>query len=379
MPGFLLMALLPYLLVNYYLGRRLWQYLFSRWLPGRRWAYWAAFWLIAVTPLAARVRGVTMDTRLKDALAYTGDYWLAGLYYFVLLWLAVDLVRFFAIRLGRLRRGATKPPAVGLAVAGAVAALLLYGSWNARSPQLTTYDIEIAKPAGGLKELRVVMVSDIHLGPIVNNGRLEQLIDMINSRRPDLVLLAGDIIDENVSYFVERKMGEPFRRLQPRYGVWAALGNHEYISGKAEEVTARLAEAGIRVLRDEYALVENSFYIVGRDDRRRARFDGQGRRELAAVMAGVERSRPVLLIDHQPYDLAEAAAQGVDMQVSGHTHVGQMFPNSFVTGRMFETDWGLLRKGAYHAVVSSGYGTWGPPIRVGNRPEIVEINIRFSR
>jgi hypothetical protein len=85
-----------------------------------------------------------------------------------------------------------------------------------------------------------------------------------------------------------------------------------------------------------------------------------------------------LSIDHQPYDFTEAAGPGVDLQVSGHTHVGQMFPNNLVTRRLFETDWGLLHKGDYHVIVPSVYGTWGPPIRVGNRPEIVEINIKFA-
>ena len=377
MPGFLLIVLVPYLLVNYYAGRRLWQYLFShRWPAGRR-GYWAAFWLVALTPLAARIKGLLLNTRLKDFLAFTGDYWLAALYYLVMAWLLVDSGRLIARALGR-RTGAARPPAVGLVVATAVALLLVYGSWNARDPQVTTYEVTIAKPAGGLDGLRVVMVADIHLGPIVGGARLEELVALINSRQPDLVLLAGDIIDENVSYFVERKMGEPFGRLQPRYGVWAALGNHEYISGKAEEVVAVLEVAGIRVLRDDYARVGDSLYVVGRDDRRRASFDARGRAELAAVMTGVDRRLPIILIDHQPYQLEEAAGQGVDLQVSGHTHVGQMFPNNFVTGRIFENDWGLLCKGAYHAVVSSGYGTWGPPIRVGNKPEIVEINIRLA-
>lgn len=378
MPGFLLIVFVPFLLVNYYVGRRLWQYLFSHRWPAARKVYWVAFWLAALTPLVARIKAFPINTRLKDFLAFTGDYWLAALYYLVLAWLLVDIGRLLARLLGRLRPGAAKPPAVGLAVAAAVALLLVYGSWNARDPQVTSYEVTIAKPAGGLSGLRVVMVSDIHLGPIVGGARLEELMAMINSRQPDLVLLAGDIIDENVSYFVERKMGEPFRKLQPRFGIWAALGNHEYLSGKAEEVTAVLETAGIKVLRDGYVKVGDSFYIVGRDDRRRATFDARGRAELAAVMAGVDRRLPVFLIDHQPYELGEAAGQGVDLQVSGHTHVGQMFPNNLVTRRIFETDWGLLRRGDYHVIVSSGYGTWGPPIRVGNKPEIVEINIRFS-
>lgn len=378
MPGFLLIVLVPYLLLNYYVGVRLWQYIFSHLASGWGRVFWLLFWGLVLTPLASRFKTLPVSTQVKDFLAFSGDYWLAALYYFLLLWLVADVGGFLGRRLGLLTSGDGRPLAVGLAVAAIVAAVLLYGSWNARNPQITTYELTVGKPAGELKEMRMVMVSDIHLGPIVGYERLVGLVAAINGLQPDVVLLPGDIIDENVSYFVERKMAEPFGALKPRYGVWAVFGNHEYLSGKAEEVSARLREAGITVLRDEYARVGDSFYIVGRDDRRRAQFDGDGRKELAAVLAGVDRRLPIFLMDHQPFNLDEAAGQGVDLQLSGHTHVGQMFPNNFVTRRVFEIDWGYLRKGAYQIIVSSGFGTWGPPIRVGNRPEIVLIKIKFA-
>jgi predicted MPP superfamily phosphohydrolase len=378
LPGFLLIVLVPYLLLNYYVGVRLWQYIFSHLASGWGRVFWLLFWGLVLTPLASRFKTLPVSTQVKDFLAFSGDYWLAALYYFLLLWLVADVGGFLGRRLGLLTSGDGRPLAVGLAVAAIVAAVLLYGSWNARNPQITTYELTVGKPAGELKEMRMVMVSDIHLGPIVGYERLVGLVAAINGLQPDVVLLPGDIIDENVSYFVERKMAEPFGALKPRYGVWAVFGNHEYLSGKAEEVSARLREAGITVLRDEYARVGDSFYIVGRDDRRRAQFDGDGRKELAAVLAGVDRRLPIFLMDHQPFNLDEAAGQGVDLQLSGHTHVGQMFPNNFVTRRVFEIDWGYLRKGAYQIIVSSGFGTWGPPIRVGNRPEIVLIKIKFA-
>ncbi len=379
LPVFILIVFIPYLLLNYYVGSRLWQYVLGHLAPGWGKVFWPAFVLLALTPLAARLKTLPMPPQARAVLFFTGDYWLAALYYFVLLWLAADAGWFVARKLGLAAADAGKPLALGVAVAAAVAAIVVYGAWNARNPQVTAYEVAIAKPAGNLGELRIVMVSDIHLGPIVDYRRLEGLVAMIDARRPDLVLLPGDIIDENVSYFVEMKMAEPFRRLTPRYGVWAVFGNHEYLSGKMDEVSARLGEAGIRVLRDEYMKVDDAFYIVGRDDRRRAPRGDRGRKPLAEVMAGVDRRLPIILMDHQPFGLDEAAGLGVDLQVSGHTHVGQMWPNGFVTRRIFEVDWGYLRKGAYQAIVSSGFGTWGPPIRVGNRPEIVEITVRFAQ
>lgn len=379
LPIFILIVFIPYLLLNYYVGSRLWQYIFSHLAPGWGKVFWPALALVALSPLAARVKALPLPTQARDFLAFGGDYWLAALYYFFLVWLATDVGRFAARKLGLLAAGAAKPLTVGLAVAAVVGAVVLYGAWNARNPQVATYEVTIAKPAGKLEELHIVMVSDIHLGPIVNYQRLEGLVAMIGARRPDIVLLAGDVIDENVSYFVERKMAAPFLRLTPRYGVWAVYGNHEYLSGKIDEVAARLSEAGIRVLRDEYAKVDDAFYLVGRDDRRRAQFGDRGRKPLAEVMAGVDRRLPVILMDHQPFGLDEATGQGVDLQLSGHTHVGQMWPNSFVTDRIFEDDWGYLRKGAFQVIVSSGFGTWGPPIRVGNTPEIVDITVKFAK
>ncbi len=374
------LILFLYGMLNYYIGERGAQS-FSRLVPNIR-IYWFVFWVISLAYPAGRFGQKFLPAGISRTLTVAGAYWLAAMFYFILILLVIDLVKPLDNRFGFLPgilRNRGLAPAGGLIVLILVTGIVLYGYWNARMPQVRHYDLTIAKKAGSLQQLHVVMVSDIHLGTIVHNGRLIKLTDMINRLKPDLVLLPGDVIDEDIQIFEEQQMADTFRRLCTKYGVFAVQGNHEYISGYADEAMHYLKEAGVHVLRDDYRKVADCFYIVGRDDRIRERF-GSGRRlELAALMQGIERSLPLILLDHQPFHLQEAQQQGVDLQLSGHTHAGQLFPIRLITRRLFETDWGYLWKGSLQIIVSSGFGTWGPPIRTGNRPEIVDIVIHFAK
>ena len=176
----------------------------------------------------------------------------------------------------------------------------------------------------------------------------------------------------------KQQVSDTFRKLSAPYGVFAVLGNHEYIGGNAEEAIKYLGEAGVKVLRDSSQEIAGSFYLIGRDDRSSERVNKVKRQDLKTLMKGIDRSFPTILMDHQPSQLEEPVEQGVDLQLSGHTHAGQLFPIRYITRRIFEDDWGLLRKGNFQLIVSSGYGTWGPPIRLGNTPEVVDIVIKFN-
>lgn len=368
--------------LNYYIGLRGWQSLGSRipFLPVK--VYWAAFWFIALSYLVGRLGEIYAPGVWSKKLILIGSYWLGAMYYFFLVLIAIDLVRrldkVFGFLPGWVHSSPAVAPAIGLAVMALVSGLVIYGSWNALDPRVQRYDLTIRKPAGDLKELRAVLISDTHLGIIVGRDRLKEMVATVNKLDPDIVLLAGDIIDERIDPFVEGRMAEVFRELRPKYGVFAVLGNHEYIGGQSEEAVRHLEEAGIRVLRDEWVKVADSFYVVGREAGSGRGFSRLPGRPLSAIMSEIDGGAPVILMDHEPNRLAEAEAAGVDLQLSGHTHVGQLFPNNLITRRVYEVDWGLLRKGAFQVVVSSGYATWGPPIRVGNRPEVVEMLIRFE-
>jgi predicted MPP superfamily phosphohydrolase len=128
---------------------------------------------------------------------------------------------------------------------------------------------------------------------------------------------------------------------------------------------------------DETALIADSFYVVGRKDKASAGFGSDRRLPISELIAPLDQSKPLIMLDHQPSDIAKAAENGIDLSVSGHTHRGQMMPNHLITKRLFELDWGYLKKGGLHAIVSSGFGTWGPPVRIGSRSEVIHIEVEF--
>lgn len=369
-----------YSLVNFYVGLRGWQAFHSLpAFPGGRF-YSVLFVLVAFAYVLERILNRYLPGPLNTLLTVGGGVWMAALYYLTLFCLLIDLVRlldrFFPFIPADWR---TSPAKIGAIVVLSVALILIYGAWNATHTVWQTYEIELDKMAGDLTEMRIVMVSDIHLGKVVDNQRLQFLVDQINARRPDLVLLAGDVIDEDIGHFIDQDMASTFRQLQSRFGVFAVLGNHEYIGRETEAAIELMRSGGIIVLRDSYFTVENRFIVAGRDDWDRERFLGSPRKPFEQWLQGVDPANPLFLMDHQPRELAAAQAAGADLVVSGHTHRGQLYPNHWVTQRLYELDWGYLQKGTLHAVVSSGFGTWGPPIRTSAKSEIVEIKVKFRQ
>jgi uncharacterized protein len=262
----------------------------------------------------------------------------------------------------------------------AVSALCIIagGYINAVHPRIKTIVIDVPKSAGARKTLDVALVTDIHLGTIISNSRLQKMVDMVNVLRPDIVLLGGDMVDEDLSPVIENNLGELLRTIHSRYGTYAITGNHEYIGG-VEPACRYLSEHGITMLRDRAELIDGSFYIVGREDRSIGQFAGKRRLPLESIMKAVDRSLPVIMMDHQPSQLHDAAACGVDLQLSGHTHHGQLWPFNYITGLVYEISWGLKRIDGANIYVSSGYGSWGPPSRTGNTPEVVHIQLRFTK
>ena len=367
-----------YSLANLYVGLRGWQAFHSLpAFPGGHF-YSAILSLVAFAYILERIVNGYLPGPLNTLLAVGGGVWMAALYYLTLFCLLIDLIRM----LDRFCRfipanWRISPAKAGGITVAAVTLILAYGAWNATHTVWRSYEISLDKSAGDLSELRIVMASDIHLGKIVDNRRLQYLVDQINARKPDLVLLAGDVIDEDIGHFIDQDMAATFRQLQSRFGVFAVLGNHEYIGRETEAAIELMRSGGITVLRDSYFSVDDRFVIAGRDDWDRERFMGSPRKPLEQWLRGIDPTKPLFLMDHQPRELTAALAAGVDLTVSGHTHRGQLFPNHWLTQRLYEIDWGYLQKGTLHAVVSSGFGTWGPPIRTNANSEIVEIIVRF--
>lgn len=265
--GLISLFFLIYGAANYYIGTRFLQSFHSVLSP-YTWYYWVAVAVLALSPFLARLLKRDTQNVYISSAAMVGDYWLAVFYYLLMLWAIVDVIRL-------LTRGALSPsPYVGLCVALIIVALLGYGTWNARQPRITRYDITVPKKANGLTELRAVMVSDIHLGTTISNERLDHMVEQINDLSPDIVFFAGDIIDGDISKFAEEAMPEVLSRLTPKFGSFAIFGNHEHIGGHGAQAMKHLGEAGITVLRDQYVKVNDQFYVVGRDDRSGPRMRG---------------------------------------------------------------------------------------------------------
>ncbi|MCX8131117.1 MAG: metallophosphoesterase [Clostridia bacterium] len=372
-----------YGLLNYYIGRRGWQTIGSR-FP-RSWAkgYWIIFWIAAFSYVIAMAGVQFIPGTVSEILDIIGSYWMAAILYLLLTIAVIDIIRILLKLFKKFPSNFSNNPNIafltGILVIFLVAGILAYGTWNSRRTHIKHYDIDIAKKADTLKQLHVAMVSDIHLGKVVNKKRLAKMVEGINRLNPDIILIAGDILDSSLEPFANENMGEEFKKLKSKYGVYAALGNHDYFSGSMEEKVSLFNDAGINVLRDNAVKIGETFYLAGREDKSSVRRKlGGERKSLESVLGNVDKSLPVILLDHQPVNLSEAVGQGVDLQLSGHTHQGQLFPIDLITNKVFEVDYGYLRKENTHFIVTSGYGTWGPPIRVGISGEIVDITINFK-
>lgn len=370
-----------YTMLNYYIGIRLMKIIIS-WYPSIHLTmYWILFYLVAFLYIISRFLKDYVPLTIAKLTTSVGAYYLAVMFYLVIIFVMVDMVLLTFKLLGYVKGPIldtyTHLKLIGIISLGILFVLLIYGSIVARNPKITNYDITLPKMDGKFDELTAVLISDIHLGKIIDNSRLNKLVEMVREIEPDIIFIAGDIVDEDIRPFTKEKMYETFGKLKPKLGIYACLGNHDYIGGHVNDIVKYLEGAGIHVLVDEYMLVADSFYIAGRNDPTGARISKKTRKKLNKWLVDLDEKLPVILLDHQPKEIAEAVSIGVDLLLCGHTHLGQMFPNMFITSVMYDNDYGYSKVRNTHVIVSSGYGTWGPPIRVGTRGEVVTINIKF--
>lgn len=227
-------------------------------------------------------------------------------------------------------------------------------------------DIRLTTEKSMAKPIKLVMMSDLHLGYHNRREELRRWVDMMNEEHADAILIAGDIIDMSIRPLKEEKMYEEFKRLNAP--VYACLGNHEYYSGEPD-AQKFYEQAGIHLLRDSCAVVDD-LCVIGRDDR-----TNQHRKTLADIMKQADRSKFTILLDHQPYHLEQAERQKIDFQFSGHTHHGQVWPISWITENIYECAFGAHQRGSTRYYVSSGIGIWGGKFRIGTRSEYIVATI----
>lgn len=369
-----------YALSNYYIGTRIYKGISVK-LPVNSIIFWGVFWVVAVAYIVTMLLGNYVSGKIFDIFNLIGVYWIGIFFYLIIILPVVDIIAFVNRRYSFIpsMRGSNNLLFVTtLIIALFIGFVMIYGTWNGSHSYVKKYELEINKGIEGIDKLNVVMVSDIHLGNLIDGKRASTMVDEINKLNPDIVLFAGDIVDTEVKPFINGNMAAEFKGIKSKYGTYAALGNHDIMRGEEETITKELAKYGVRVLRDEAKEIDDKFYVVGRDDVSVNR-NGKKRKSIDDILQNVDKTKPILLIDHTPSTLEEAEKNDIDIQVSGHTHKGQFFPNNLITSRIFEVDYGYLKKKDLNVIVSSGYGTWGPPIRLGSRSEIVNITVNFNK
>jgi len=372
-------ALFIYVAANVYVGRRLYGGLVRLFpsLGGRvfAWAYGAvaAAFVLSYLPL-------------PDALRYGADLfgsWWMGIWFYLILWFVVADIGIAIGRLARLIRSPV-PAAVRFRVWLLVLALTVgfagYGAWHATQITETRYEVELTD-RGLDRPLKLVLISDLHLGAVRSESRLEEIVARINRMEPDLIVMAGDIFNDD--YHAIRDPGRAsalLRELDATYGVYASLGNHD--GGPTFPLMLQfLADSDITVLMEEHAVIDGRFVLIGRLDPSPIGGYGDLARQpteaLLAGLAGINPELPRIVLDHTPVRLSQYRDEA-DLILSGHTHRGQIFPGNLVTRLIYEVDYGYDQKdpASPHVIVTSGVGTWGMPMRVGSDCEIVEIVLR---
>lgn len=320
------------------------------------------------------------------------NYWLGILLYLLLAVLMADLICFLHFLIMK-RRLKCRTAVAGGICAVAVLVLSAWGIYNARIIHVTPYDITVNKDGGRLENLNVVLAADLHLGYNIGTAHMMQMVDKINDQNADIVVIAGDIFDNEYEALDDpAELIAVLQKIQSKYGVYACYGNHDveekilagftFAGNKKKEssiqMDAFLEKAGIHLLQDEAVLIEDSFYLYGRPDAQRPGRGINMRKTAVELMGELDTGKPVIVIDHEPKELQELADAGVDVDLCGHTHDGQMFPANLITALMWENSYGYLKKDHMHTIVTSGVGLFGPNMRVDTIAEICSIRVHFQ-
>ncbi len=246
-----------------------------------------------------------------------------------------------------------------------VALILIFGNvlyHNKKRQHVSILSSKIEKP------IRIVGISDLHIGYTISTKEVSKWVSLINAEKPDIVIIAGDIIDNHMRPILEDSISNVLNKINAPMGVYACTGNHDLMFAINEDENF-YKNSGITLLRDSFINI-NGITIIGRDDYTNLRRD-----ELDKITQGVYNTNFTVLMDHQPTKLSDAVNNGIDFQLSGHTHRGQVFPISLITDAIFELSHGYMKKENTHFYTSSGIGIWGGKFRIGTRSEYLVLDI----
>lgn len=286
----------------------------------------------------------------------------------------------------------------GVIVSVLIILFSVYGIVNWNNLRVTEYDVNVDKASTTGGDLKVVLIADTHIGYTVGEKNIRDMVELVNQQNPDLICFAGDIFDNDLDAMTDiEKIEYDFSNMKSRYGTYACYGNHDiyeklvggfslYRMNKYEvqkEASRFLEASNINMLEDETVTVDG-IQIVGRIDESKPNGGTKenkvhARKSISALTKDFDKSKLIIDIDHEPSQLDEKAAAGVDLDLCGHTHDGQIFPGNLTINLFWDNAYGLLDVGSMHSIVTSGVGVWGPAMRVGANPEIAVVNVHFTK
>ena len=386
-----------YVLINLYLLR--WMYLWMgschsilRTLAFRI-VFAVAYTLVSTSLLSGFL--IKKPAWLHRILKIIGNYFLGIFLYLLMIILVADIGRLLFKYVFHFS-WIWSPLAFTLA--GAVCSILIitisiFGIFHAKKIKVSSYNVTVDKTVPDTDSLKIVLLADTHFGYNAGAIHAQEIVNKINQQNPDLVCIAGDIFDNEFDAIREpEEIEKILQTIHSRYGVYACWGNHDLnepiLAGFTFNQNANnisdprmkefLQKSNIHLLEDESVLINNKFYIVGRKDASLSEKVGEIRQKPKQLTASIDKTKPVIFIDHQPKELQELADAGADLDLCGHTHDGQTFPGNITVRFLWENPCGYLKKDNMHNIVTSGAGVWGPAMRIGTDSEICVINVSFQ-
>lgn len=323
-------------------------------------------------------------------------YWIGIMLYSLLYVVLFDLLRLIA-KHTKLKntllfsRGSVI--SIGSVVVACAVATCLYGIFNARNIKVNEYSVTVNKSCGSDKHLKAVLVADLHMGYAIGVDHITNMVEKINEQDADIVIIAGDIFDNSYDGMDDPEgIKAQLKSIKSKYGVYAVYGNHDIDEkilmgftfdwgGKqlnSEKMTNFIKECNIKLINDESVLINDEFYLVGRRDTDKPGTEDGTRAEISELTKDLDKTKPIFVLSHEPDELQKTADAGADIDFSGHTHDGQLFPGNLTIGLFWETPCGMIKKDNMYSIVTSGVGVYGTFMRVGTDAEICSVDIDFA-
>jgi len=369
---FRFMVFVVYVLPNIYLYHRLKQVFVKK----RSSVLFKSIFIawVALYPLA-NILHRYVDSSLVKYLVMVSEYYLPIMLYLFLFYLLFDLGLFILKKLKILSQKLLETQKFKMVLFAlillVIAVIMVKGIYNFNHTDIRQYTIEAEKKSSHISQLKIAMAADFHLSDVTHKYFMHQFMENINAMEPDIVFLVGDIVETDQSSAKMKYFEKQIRKIDAKYGVYAVEGNHDIYRGNHS--FDFIQNAHIKLLQDTVITIDNSFQVIGRRDRHH-----RDRKTVVELLKNTTDTLPVFLLDHQPYQLENAHQHGIDVQFSGHTHHGQLFPLNYITEMIYELSWGYKKINNTHFFVTCGAQGWGPQVKTGSQSEIMEIIVNFN-